>query len=117
MSFTTTQAFYADIFGIKVSTGFLAKQIGKASKALEGTYDALVSQLRKEKHLHSDETGGSLRQQIADGRRQQIFLQTAVCRLILLGSFDSRGEVSFREQGDEGCSVWHSIVGCDRRDV
>jgi transposase len=52
------QDFYAEVLGIKVSTGFLAKQIGKASKALEGTYDDLVSQLRKEKHLHSDETGG-----------------------------------------------------------
>ena len=58
MSFTTMQDFYAEVLGIKVSTGFLAKQIGKASKALEGTYDDLVSQLRREKHLHSDETGG-----------------------------------------------------------
>ena len=58
MSFTTIQAFYADTLGIKVSTGFLVKQIRKASGALKSTYDKLVSQLREETHLHSDETGG-----------------------------------------------------------
>ena len=58
MSFTTMQDFYADALGIKVSTGFLTKQIRKTSEALKGTYDNLVVHLRKEKHIHSDETGG-----------------------------------------------------------
>ena len=58
MSFTTMQDFFAEVVGIKVSTGFLAKQVRKTSVALKGTYDDLVAQLRKEKHLHSDETGG-----------------------------------------------------------
>jgi len=52
------QDFYADAVGIKVSTGFLTKQIRKASEALKETYDNLVEQLKKEDHLHSDETGG-----------------------------------------------------------
>ena len=58
MSFKTMQDFYADAVGIKVSTGFLTKQIRKASEALKETYDNLVEQLKKEDHLHSDETGG-----------------------------------------------------------
>ena len=57
MSFTTIQDFFAEVVGIKVSTGFLAKQVRKTSVALKGTYDDLVAQLRKEKHLHLDETG------------------------------------------------------------
>jgi Zn finger protein HypA/HybF involved in hydrogenase expression len=47
MSFTKIQDFFAEVLGIKVSTGFLAKQIRKASKAVEGTYDDLVVQLRQ----------------------------------------------------------------------
>jgi len=58
MSFTTMQDFYADAFGLKVSTGFLTKQIRKASEALKQSYEQLVEQLPKEAHLHIDETGG-----------------------------------------------------------
>jgi transposase len=56
-SFTTMQAFFAEVLGIKISTGFLAKQVRKASGALKKTYDALAEQLSKEDHLHIDETG------------------------------------------------------------
>jgi transposase len=58
MSYQTMQCFFADALGLKVSTGFLVKQIGKVSKALKAPYDALVEQLPKSSHLHSDETGG-----------------------------------------------------------
>ncbi|MCL2623988.1 MAG: IS66 family transposase [Planctomycetaceae bacterium] len=58
MSFTTLQDFFADVLGLKVSTGFLAKQVRKASDALASPYDNLVAQLKSEDHLHSDETGG-----------------------------------------------------------
>jgi transposase len=58
MSYQTMQHFFAEAFGLKVSTGFLAKQVCKASKALKLPYDHLVEQLPKAKHLHSDETMG-----------------------------------------------------------
>jgi transposase len=58
MFFTTIQDFYADALGLNVSTGFLTKQIRKTSEALKRPYDDLVEQLKKEDHLHSDETGG-----------------------------------------------------------
>jgi len=58
MSYQTMQSFFAEAFGLKVSTGFLAKQVRKASAALKVPYDHLVEQLPKAKHVHSDETGG-----------------------------------------------------------
>jgi transposase len=57
LSYTTLRDFYNDVFSIKVSTGFLAKQIKKASHALKPFYDKLVEQLPKETHLHVDESG------------------------------------------------------------
>ena len=58
MSYRTMQSFFTEAIGLKVSTGFLAKQVCKASKALKLSYEHLVGQLPKAKHLHLDETGG-----------------------------------------------------------
>ena len=58
MSYQTIQSFFADAIGLRVSTGFLAKQVYKANKAFKAPYDNLVKQLSKAGHLHSDETGG-----------------------------------------------------------
>jgi hypothetical protein len=57
MSYTTLRDHFRDLYGICVSTGFLAKQILKASNALEKPYEELVEQLPKEPHHHVDETG------------------------------------------------------------
>jgi transposase len=57
MSYTTLRDFYNEVFSIKVSTGFLAKQIKKASAALKPFYDKLVEQLPNEPHHHIDESG------------------------------------------------------------
>src|SRR5215469_10800698 len=57
MSYTTMQCFYADALRLRVSTGFLTKQIRKTSEALKTAYDKLVAQLPKEEHQHIDETG------------------------------------------------------------
>jgi transposase len=58
MSYTTIRDFFADALSLKVSTGFLAKQVRKASDAMAKPYDELLSQLPDEPHLHIDETGG-----------------------------------------------------------
>jgi transposase len=58
LSYQTMQSFYADAMSLEVSTGFLAKQAGKASRALKAPYDNLAAGLPKAGHLHSDETGG-----------------------------------------------------------
>jgi transposase len=57
MSYTTLRDFYKEVFSIKISTGFLAKQIRKVSKALKKPYEELLEQLPKEPHLHVDESG------------------------------------------------------------
>jgi transposase len=57
MSYTTLRDFFADALALKVSRGFLAKQVRRASAALETTYDALVKQLPSQPHVHIDETG------------------------------------------------------------
>jgi len=57
LSYKTMQSFFTDVMSLKVSTGFLAKQVNKASKALAAPYNHLVEQLSKADHLHSDETG------------------------------------------------------------
>jgi transposase len=57
MSYKTLQDFFADALSLKVSTGFLAKQVRKASNSLEKIYETLLERLPDEKHLHVDETG------------------------------------------------------------
>jgi transposase len=52
------QSLFAEAFGLKVSTGFLAKQAHKASAALKSPYERLAGQLPQAEHVHSDETGG-----------------------------------------------------------
>ncbi|MCL2623772.1 MAG: IS66 family transposase [Planctomycetaceae bacterium] len=57
MSYTTMRDFFADAMSLKVSRGFLAKQVRKASNAMAKSYAELVTQLPSEPHLHIDETG------------------------------------------------------------
>jgi hypothetical protein len=57
MSYTTVQAVLKDIGGIKVSRGFLAKQVRQVSETLKGPYEGLVKQLPEAGHVHVDETG------------------------------------------------------------
>ena len=58
MSYKTIQSFYADVMQLKISIGFLVKQVDKVSEAVKPAYDNLTDQLPNEKHLHIDETGG-----------------------------------------------------------
>ena len=56
-SYATIQAFLADILGVAVSTGFLAKVVDKASQALALSYDELGHALAAQPWLNVDETG------------------------------------------------------------
>jgi transposase len=60
LSFRTMQQCLSDVLGIQVSTGFLTKQIQKVTQSLESPYQELVSRLRLQAHIHSDETGWKL---------------------------------------------------------
>ena len=57
MSYTTIQTFLADVLGLAVSTGQLAKVVAKASDALAGPYAQLAEALPAQPYVGSDETG------------------------------------------------------------
>ena len=56
-SYSTIRKFIRDILGIKISRGYLAKLIAKASASLKDAYDSLADRLPDEPLLNVDETG------------------------------------------------------------
>jgi transposase len=57
ISFRALKDFFQEVVGIRVSCGFLVKQIEKASGSLKETYRQLVRRLPGEKQLNIDESG------------------------------------------------------------
>jgi len=56
-SYSTVQTFLEAVVGLRVSCGYLAKQIGKVCSALDGPYQELMDRLPSEPRLGVDETG------------------------------------------------------------
>ena len=56
-SFSTIRKFLRDVVGVNVCRGYLAKLIGKVSKALDPSYAELFARLPEEAVLNIDETG------------------------------------------------------------
>ena len=56
-SYSTVQTFLEAVVGLRVSSGYLAKQIGKVCSVLDGPYQELMSRLPSEPRLGVDETG------------------------------------------------------------
>lgn len=56
-SYSTIRKFIRDILQIKLSRGYLAKLINKASTSLEPAYNDLAERLPKERYINVDETG------------------------------------------------------------
>lgn len=56
-SYTTVQSLLGDVLGVRVSTGYLAKVVHRASEALALPYGELRSALPAEPWLNVDETG------------------------------------------------------------
>ena len=56
-SYSTIKRFVRDLFGIKISRGYLAKVIAKVSDSMADAYDDLANRLPLEKILNIDETG------------------------------------------------------------
>jgi transposase len=56
-SYSTIRRFIRDVLGIKISRGYLAKLIAKASASLKDAYEALAERLPGEARLNVDETG------------------------------------------------------------
>jgi transposase len=56
-SYSTIRKFIRDVLQLKISRGYLAKLIAKASASLQDGYDALARRLPTEASLNVDETG------------------------------------------------------------
>jgi transposase len=56
-SYSTTRVFLRDVVGVTVARSTLSNTIDKVSKALEGTYEELLTLLPSEDILNIDETG------------------------------------------------------------
>ena len=56
-SYSGMADFFADVLGLKVSRGYLAKLIQKAARAFMGPCSELIDLLPRETHLNIDETG------------------------------------------------------------
>jgi transposase len=56
-SYSTIKRFVRDLFGIKISRGYLAKVIAKVSGSMADAYNDLANRLPFEKILNIDETG------------------------------------------------------------
>ena len=57
MSYSTIETFLADVGGLEVCRGYLAKAIRKTTSALNGPYNELLSRLPDERLVNIDETG------------------------------------------------------------
>jgi transposase len=57
MSYTTIRSFFADVLGLPLSTGQLAKVVGKASVSLAPAYEELADALPGQAVVGVDETG------------------------------------------------------------
>jgi transposase len=56
VSYRTLKEYFHDVIGIDVSTGFLVKQVQKTTAALQSPYEELAEILKRQGHLHIDET-------------------------------------------------------------
>jgi transposase len=104
VSYTTLQTILRDVLGITLSTGHLAKIIGKASAALETPYQDLMDRLPDEGLLNVDETGHK-------ERGESFWTWVFRARLFTVFKIDpSRGsEVLLRVLGE----AFDGVLGCD----
>lgn len=103
-SYSTIRKFIRDVLAIKLSRGYLAKLIAKASASLQDAYDALAERLPSEARLNVDETGHK-------NNKEQLWAWCFRASLFTLFKIDeSRGsDVLVDMLGKE----FNGILGCD----
>jgi transposase len=94
ISFSALQDFFHEVLGIKISRGFLAKQIRKTSAALKRTHEELMGRLGGEGHLHIDESGWK-----ENGEKRWI------------GAFRAERYAVFIIRGSRGAGVLEEVLG------
>jgi len=103
-SYSTIRKFIRDVLAIKISRGYLAKLIAKASASLKDAYEALADRLPNEQRLNVDETGHK-------NNKEQMWAWCFRAPLFTLFKIDpSRGsDVLVEMLGTE----FNGILGCD----
>jgi transposase len=103
-SYTGIRDFFQDVVGVKVSRGYVAKLLRKASRAFGEPYGELIELLPEQIHLNSDETGHK-----DNGQRYWIWCFRAAS-FVVFKIDPSRGtEVLMRILGTD----FKGILGCD----
>jgi|SRR6185436_15034134 len=103
-SYTTIKRFLRDLFGIKISRGYLAKVIAKVSDSMADAYDDLAKRLLKQSRLNIDETGHK-------DYKTRMWTWCFRAALFTLFKIDhSRGsDVLLKMLGDD----FNGLIGCD----
>lgn len=103
-SYTTIKRFLRDLFGIKISRGYLAKIIAKVSDSTADAYDDLAKRLPDQTHLNIDETGHK-------DYKTRMWTWCFRASLFTLFKIDpSRGsDVLLKTLGDD----FNGLIGCD----
>lgn len=104
MSYRTIRTFLANVFGVPMSTGQLAKVVQKASRALAGAYEQLADALPSQPHVGVDETGHK-----DDGRRHWTWCFRAD-EFTLYRIDPSRGSDVLKQVLGE---TFGGVLGCD----
>lgn len=103
-SYSGIRDFFQDVVGVKVSRGYVAKLLRKASDAFAKPYGELIELLPTQAHLNADETGHK-----ENGQRYWIWCFRAAS-FVLFSIDPSRGtEVLLRVLGKD----FKGILGCD----
>jgi transposase len=103
-SYSTIRKFIRDVLQVKISRGYLAKLIAKASESLKDAHEALANRLPNEPVLNVDETGHK-------NNKEQMWTWCFRSSLFTLFKIDeSRGsDVLIKTLGVE----FNGILGCD----
>jgi transposase len=104
LSYTTLQAVLKDIVGIKVSRGFLTKEVKRVSEVLKKPYEELREQLPEAGHIHVDETGWK-----ESGKLEWVWVfKTALVTVFTIAG--TRGSEVLEEVLGKG---YEGIISCD----
>ena len=103
-SFSTIRKFVRDVLGVKLSRGYLAKLIRKASDSLRTPYEQLLDRLPHEECLNVDETGHK-----DSGKRLWTWCFRASLYTLFKISPSRGSEVLLEVLGEE----FDGVLGCD----
>lgn len=103
-SYSGIRDFFQDVLGVKVSRGYVAKLLRKASQAFGQPYGQLIELLPHQARLNTDETGHK-----DNGKRYWIWCFRAAGFVVFTIDPSRGAEVLMRILGEE----FKGILGCD----